>query len=150
MCVCHMLYWFSLIYTSCITAIWCMYRLLSERSHAETFVACSCHKLVRHCEICPAAAWNGCAGGKLCGSFTTIQHELFSVVCQGGVQSSASSQWHCGFDSCAIVWDQKLWNWEAWKLPQSIEAPADVSAQGGTVPVVDPQVPRFFWDVNLD
>ena len=74
-----------------------------NRLVAETFVACSCPKLGRHCEICSAAAWNGCAGGKLCGSFTTIQHEFFSVVCQGGVQSSAFFQCHCGFDSCAIV-----------------------------------------------
>ena len=49
-----------------------------NRLIAETFVACSCPKLGRHCEICSAAAWNGCAGGKLCGSLTTNSFLLFA------------------------------------------------------------------------
>ena len=101
-----------------------------NRLVAETFVACSCPKLGRHCEICSAADWNGCAGGKLCGSFTTIQHESFLLFAKGACKAPRS------FSAIADLIPAQLseiknYDIGKWKLPQSIEVPADVGTQRG-------------------
>ena len=61
-------------------------------SDGEAFVANSCYKLGRYCEICTASFWNGCESGKLWRAFAASQQSVVSLVCQGGVQSAKSVQ----------------------------------------------------------
>ena len=95
-------------------------------SDGGSFVANSCYKLGRYCEICTASFWNGCESGKLWRAFAACEQGILFVICQGGVQVSRTFQLHSRFDTQAIGGDWRLRKDFAQQCAESSKESADV------------------------
>ena len=74
-------------------------------SDGEPFVANSCDKLGRYCQICTTSVWKRCEICKLWRSCAACEHGIVFDVCQGGMQvfRNLSETFQLFISSAALV-----------------------------------------------